>query len=147
MEWEGFKTEVYPDSAGLKTVGVGHLLTHEELSLGEVRLDDGQVVKFETGLTEDQVFSLLAQDVRKFEQVVQDVKVELTQDQFDALVIFSFNIGIHGFIRSTLIEKLNAGDYVSVPSELRRWNKAGGQIVKGLANRREKEIALWSGVI
>ena len=147
MEWEGFKTEVYLDSAGLKTVGVGHLLIHDELSLSEVVLDDGQVVKFENGLTEDQVLLLLARDVRKFEQVIQDVKVELKQNEFDALVIFAFNIGIHAFIRSTLLEKLNTGDYKSVPSELRRWNRAGGQVVKGLSNRREKEIALWSGAI
>ena len=147
MEWEGFKTEVYLDSVGLKTIGVGHFLTHDEISLGEVVLDDRQAVKFDSGLTEDQVLSLLARDVRKFEQVIQNVKVELNQNQFDALVIFSFNIGIHGFVRSTLLEKLNTGDYENVPSELHRWDKAGGQIAKGLSNRREKEIDLWNGAI
>src|SRR3990167_8073967 len=147
MEWEGFKAEIYKDSVGLDTIGVGHLLTHDEINLGEIVLEDEQAVKFEDGLTEDQVLSLLARDVRKFERVIQDVRVGLKQNEFDALVIFAFNVGVHEFVRSTLLEELNAGAYENVPRELRRWNRAGGLVVKGLSNRREKEIALWNDAI
>jgi len=147
MEWEGFKAEIYKDSVGLDTIGVGHLLTHDEINLGEIVLEDEQAVKFEDGLTEDQVLSLLARDVRKFERVIQDVRVGLKQNEFDALVIFAFNVGVHAFVRSTLLEELNAGAYENVPRELRRWNRAGGLVVKGLSNRREKEIALWNDAI
>ena len=146
MEWEGFKTEIYKDSAGLKTIGVGHLLTQDELAFYEVALDDGSRVNFHDGLTDEQVLSLLARDVRRFEKAVTDaVTSGLTQDQFDALVSLCFNIGVSAFRGSTLLKVLNQGRFDDVPSELRKWTKAGGQIVQGLVNRREKEIALWNG--
>ena len=148
MEWEGFKTEVYKDSAGLKTIGVGHLLTQQELSLYEIALDDESRVNFHDGLTDEQVLSLLARDVRRFEKAVTDaVTSDLTQDQFDSLTSFAFNIGVSTFRRSTLLKVLNQGCYSDVPSELRKWNKTNGQIVQGLVNRREKEIALWNSDI
>ena len=148
MEWEGFKTEIYKDSAGLATIGVGHLLTQGELAFYEVTLDDGSLIKFHDGLTEDQVLSLLARDVRKFEKIVTDaVTSNLTQDQFDTLVSFSFNIGASGFRGSTLLKILNQGHFDNVPDELRKWNKAGGVTNQGLTNRREKEIALWNSAI
>ena len=148
MEWEGFKAEIYKDSAGLKTIGVGHLLTQDELSLYEVELDDGSRVSFHDGLTEGQVFLLLARDVQRFEKAVTDaVTSDLAQDQFDAIVIFAFNVGISAFRGSTLLRVLNQGRLGDVPNELRKWNKAGGKVVQGLINRREKEIALWSGTL
>ena len=148
MEWEGFKAEIYKDSAGLKTIGVGHLLTQDELALYEVALDDGSHVNFHDGLTDEQVLSLLARDVRKFEKAVTDaVTSDLTQDQFDAVVSFAFNVGVSAFRGSKLLKVLNQGRFSDVPNELRKWTKAGGQIVQGLVNRREKEIALWNGGI
>lgn len=147
-EWEGFKTEIYKDSAGLETIGIGHLLTQSELTLYEVELDDGSRANFHDGLTEDQVISLLALDMRRFERAVTDaVASDLVQDQFDALVIFAFNIGVSAFRGSTLLKVLNQGRLIDVPNELRKWNKAGGKVVQGLINRREKEIVLWNGTI
>ena len=146
MEWEGFKAEIYKDSAGLKTIGVGHLLTQDELAIYEITLDDGVRVKFDGGLTDDQVLSLLARDVRRFEKAVTDaITNDLTQNQFDAIVSFAFNVGVSAFRGSKLLKALNQGRFSDVPSELRKWTKAGGQIVQGLVNRREKEIALWNG--
>jgi lysozyme len=61
-------------------------------------------------------------------------------------VCFSFNIGIHGFLSSTLFRLLNTGDYDSVPEQLMKWvHGGGGKVLPGLVNRREHEIKLWKG--
>ena len=70
------------------------------------------------------------------------VDVPLTQYQFDALVSFVFNLGSGAFGGSTLLKKLNAGDYSAVPAQLMRWNKAGGRVLRGLTRRRQAEIDL-----
>ena len=142
-EWEGFETEVYDDAAGLPTIGVGHLLTQNERDTGRITIK-GQAVDYQQGLSEQQVLDLLAQDLERFEAAVNDgVQVALNQNQFDALVSFAFNVGRQAFKSSTLLKKLNQGLYDEVPEQLRRWNKAGGNVIQGLVNRREKEIALW----
>lgn len=144
-KWEGFKKEVYLDAASKRTIGVGHLLTPEELISG-VMLIGGEPVEWQDGLTSGQVGILLAQDLKPREEVVtRMVKVQLNQDQFDALVSFVFNVGDGAFHDSTLLKLLNQGKYDEVPTQLRRWNKAGGKVVDGLVERREKEIKLWSG--
>jgi len=90
----------------------------------------------------------LSQDVRPAEQTVNNgVKVALNQNQFDALVSFTFNVGGASFNGSTLLKVLNQGQYAQVPDQLRRWNKAGGKVVQGLVNRRENEVKLWNGQI
>lgn len=142
-EWEGLRTEVYDDAAGLPTIGVGHLLTQNERDTGRITIK-GQAVDYQQGLSEQQVLDLLAQDLERFEAAVNDgVQVALNQNQFDALVSFAFNVGRQAFKSSTLLKKLNQGLYDEVPAQLRRWNKAGGNVIQGLVNRREKEIALW----
>lgn len=73
------------------------------------------------------------------------VKVPLSQNQFDTLYSFAWNEGTPAFESSTLLKKLNAGQYDLVPSELKRWNEAGGQVSPGLVNRRNSEIAQWTG--
>lgn len=142
-EWEGLRTEVYDDAAGLPTIGVGHLLTKNERDTGRITIK-GQAVDYQQGLSEQQVLDLLAQDLERFEAAVNDgVQVALNQNQFDALVSFAFNVGRQAFKSSTLLKKLNQGLYDEVPAQLRRWNKTGGNVIQGLVNRREKEIALW----
>jgi lysozyme len=146
-QWEGFKSKVYKDSAGLPTIGVGHLITQSEKTSGAIVIN-GLAVEYANGLTDQQVLDLLGQDVQPAEQAVNNgVKVALNQDQFDALVSFTFNTGTGAFSSSTLLKVLNQGQYDQVPNQLRRWNKAGGQVVQGLVNRRENEIKLWNGQI
>ena len=146
-QWEGFKSKVYKDSAGLPTIGVGHLLTQSERTSGAIVIN-GLAVQYADGLTDQQVLDLLGQDVQPAEQAVNiGVKVALDQNQFDALVSFTFNTGTGAFSSSTLLKVLNQGQYDQVPDQLRRWNKAGGQVVQGLVNRRENEIKLWNGQI
>ena len=144
-QWEGFETQVYRDVKGLETIGVGHLLTAGEKS--SRRLDiNGELIDYSTGISEQQVYDLLGQDLQRFEAAVNDhVKVDLDQNQFDALVSFSFNVGVAAFKSSTLLQRLNDRDFDDVPNQLNRWNKAGGKVVQGLVNRRNNEIKLWSG--
>jgi len=146
-QWEGFKNKLYYDSAGLPTIGVGHLLTKSELSSGKIIIN-GVPVKYDGGLSDQQVLDLLSQDVNPAAQVVTNkVTVGLNQNQFDALTSFTFNVGGAAFTGSTLLKLLNQGQYDEVPGQLRRWNKAGGKVVQGLINRRENEIKLWNGTI
>ena len=131
IEWEGCVLHVYNDAAGLPTIGCGHLLHHNE--------------SYPTGITHSQAIDLLSNDLMRFEDVVnKEVKVPLTQSQYDALVIFAFNIGTGAFRNSTLLKELNQGKYDEVPEQLSRWTKAGGKKIAGLVNRRNNEIALWN---
>ena len=146
-QWEGFKLQVYKDSAGLPTIGVGHLLTKSELTSGKIIIN-GVPVQYANGLTQQQVNDLLAQDLKPTEQAVNNgVKVALNQNQFDALTSFTFNVGTGAFAGSTLLKVLNQGQYDQVPTQLLRWTRSGGQVVQGLVNRRNNEIKLWNGQI
>ena len=147
QQWEGFKLQVYKDSAGLPTIGVGHLITKAEQASGTITIN-GVPVQYAGGLTDQQVLDLLAQDVRPAENAVNGgVTVPLNQDQFDALVSFTFNVGVGAFQSSTLLKLLNQQQYDDVPAQLLRWTRAGGQVVQGLVNRRNNEIKLWNGEI
>ncbi len=140
---EGIKNKIYSDIVGYATIGIGHLLTQSELSSGKIKIKNN-LVKYSIGLTDQQVYDLLDTDIEKYEQVVNDtIKVKLTQNQFDSLIIFSFNIGIDGFKNSTLVKLLNQEQYEEVPKQLARWIYAGGKVVEGLKNRRNEEIKLW----
>ncbi len=122
--WEGVRTQVYKDSAGLPTIGVGHLLTEGESHCGKIVIG-GVAVAYDGGLSEAQVLALLGQDLTRFEDAVNSaVTVVLNQNQFDALVSFSFNVGVGAFEKSTLLRVLNQGRYNEVPDQLRRWIKA-----------------------
>lgn len=146
-QWEGFKLQVYKDSAGLPTIGVGHLLTRSELTSGKININ-GVPVQYANGLTQQQVNDLLAKDLKPTEQAVNNgVKVALNQNQFDALTSFTFNVGTGAFAGSTLLKVLNQGQYDQVPTQLLRWTRSGGQVVQGLVNRRNNEIKLWNGQI
>jgi len=132
MTHEGFRKTAYRDSAGLWTIGVGHLIRPTETHL------------ISSWLVDAEVRDILREDVRAAEAAVNRlVKVPLTQGQFDALVSFTFNVGAGALARSGLLRAVNAGRFQDVPGEFRKWNKAGGRVVKGLVNRREAEITLW----
>lgn len=94
--------------------------------------------------TEEQAEERLKKDVAAFEKGVTElVKVKLTSNQFSALVCFTYNVGLGAFKKSTLLRLLNKGDTAGAAEQLLRWNKANGQVLKGLTRRREAEKALF----
>jgi len=146
VQWEGEVLYAYDDAdtskpprhnmpgdsiSGTLTIGVGHT---ESVKQGQV-------------ITKAKSRELLKKDLAKFEKRVSNlVKVPLTDNQFAALVSFDFNTGaLH---ESTLLKKLNEGDYNSVPFEMNKWIKTtiNGKKVRsdGLVNRRAAEIGLWA---
>lgn len=143
-QWEGIELKMYKDVAGLPTIGIGHLLTQDELSSGKIFIQD-KVARYADGLTKQQVIQLLSQDVENVEQFVTDqVQVDLKPHQFDTLVSFAFNVGNGAFKNSTLLKVLNKGLHDEVPNQLARWVYSGGRKIQGLINRRNNEINLWN---
>lgn len=141
---EGVKPFVYLDVAGLPTIGAGHLLTKDELASGKIVVGE-YAYRYDNGLSDRLIDLLLMQDLGIAETAIQNhVKVDLDQNQYNALVSFVFNIGTGAFGKSTLLKLLNSGLHSKVPIQMRRWIFSGGQQIRGLKNRREKEIALWS---
>lgn len=137
---EGFGPNVYRDVAGLKTVGYGHLLTASDKAMG----------RFKYGVSEEGATRLLAEDVAWAERVVNNlVRVQLRQQEFDALTSFVFNIGATAFRRSTALKRLNRGDKQGAAEAMQWWNKVtiSGQKVfsQGLVNRRRAEYAMFRG--
>lgn len=130
---EGCKLRAYRCPAGVLTIGVGHTS-----AAGTPQVEENMVI------TEREAEAILASDLRKFEaDILRLVEAPLTQSQFDALVSFVFNIGTAAFARSTLLRKLNKGDYAVAAAEFPRWNKSNGKVLRGLVNRRAKEAALF----
>jgi lysozyme len=140
---EGKRNQMYHDAVGLPTIGVGHLLTKDELSSGKIFIG-GEAISWQSGLMDSEVEALLAGDVADTAHAVEAaVTASLTQPQFDALVSFAFNIGKVAFRNSTLLSQLNLGNYDAVPIEMRRWVYSKGIQLSGLVSRRETEIARW----
>lgn len=131
---EGFVRKPYQDPIGLWTVGVGHLI------------GDGKILPKEWNkeFTDEEIDQILCEDLERFEIGIQRLtKVNLSQGQFDALVSFSFNVGLGNYQSSTLRAKLNRGDYEGASNEFWKWRRAGGKILKGLVKRRADEKALF----
>lgn len=130
---EGFRSHTYKDVNGIPTIGYGHRLLSFE--------------SFPNGITESRAAEILAADVHNAEQAVERLaKVPLSQNQFDALVDFCFNLGAGRLASSTLLKILNGGRYQDAAEQLLRWDLAGGQENAALKTRREAEFALWNGV-
>jgi lysozyme len=128
----------YRDQVGKWTIGVGHLLTPDELNSGKM-LIDGQYVAWRADyLTEQQGMALLAQDVQRFEDAVNSYELVLTQNQFDVLVDFAFNAG-EGALSHLLSHGLE-----EVPNQLPRWCRGGGQVIDALVTRRAAEVERWN---
>jgi len=129
--FEGFRADAYWDQWGsVWTIGFGHT--------GGVR--PGEKV------TKEQALKVLREDAATAGQAVKDlVDVELSQKQFDALVSFCFNLGGGALAESTLLKKLNRGDYKGAQHQFGRWVHAGGQVLPGLVKRRAAEARLFGG--
>ena len=129
-KFEGLELDSYQCSANVWTLGYGHT----------------QGVAEGDSCSEEEAEIILVNDLKEFETYVNAlVDVELDQNQFDALVAWTFNLGPTNLSTSTLLKKLNAGEYNDVPSEIKRWNRAGGQVLDGLIRRREAEALLFAG--
>lgn len=136
-EFEGIVLKPYNDAAGHATIGVGHLLHR-----GAVTDLDRRAF---LGFDREDAMKLLARDVRAAEAAVNRyVRVPINQHRFDALVSLTFNIGAGALLGSTLLAKLNQGDYPGVPAQFMRWTRAGGRELAGLVRRRKAEVALWN---
>jgi lysozyme len=142
---EGCEPRCYDDGVGYQTIGIGHRLTRSELASGKLWIG-GTAVRYEGGLSRGEIEALLSQDLQPVERAIaQAVTVPLAPHQFDALVLFAFNVGLAAFRQSTLLKRLNAGAYADVPAQLQRWVYAGGVVVEGLKRRRALEAQLWRG--
>ena len=96
-------------------------------------------------ITEPQAERDLLEELEEFKhQVLNSVKVELKQNELDALTSWTYNLGVGNLKSSTLLKKLNAGNKSEVPAEMIRWNKANGKVLAGLTKRREAEAELWA---
>lgn len=128
--FEGLRLEKYRDAVGKWTIGYGHLILPNE--------------NFPRPITEAEADALLRKDLQTSERGVHRlVTVDLDQDQFDALVSFTFNLGAGNLQSSTLLKLLNQGEYTQAADQFLRWNKAGGRVLSGLTRRREAERALF----
>lgn len=133
-EFEGVKHNIYYDTTGHLTGGVGHLLT----------LRDRNIYHHNSPISERQVDEWLRSDLKKAEKCVNDWTVpELTQSGFDALVSLVFNIGCDNFKRSTLLKRLNKGLVKETSDEFTRWVYSRGRKLAGLVSRRQKEAQLF----
>ena len=131
--FEGKRTVSYDDGVGVWTIGYG-----------TIKYPNGVQVKKGDTCTEQQAEDYLRNDLEKFETAVNKlVKVPLTQNQFDALASFIYNLGETNLANSTLLKKLNKRDYQGAADQFLVWNKAGGKVMKGLVRRREAERSLF----
>jgi lysozyme len=127
--FEGCRLEAYLDQGGIPTIGYGHI----------------HGVKMGDKCTQEQAEQWLSDEVKNAEDAVNDlVQVPLTQNQFDALVDFVYNLGAGNFEKSTLLRRLNKGLYKEASEQFALWNRAGGFVRDGLTRRRvaEKELFL-----
>lgn len=125
--FEGCRLTSYPDATGIWTVGYGHTPSHEGESITQARAD-----------------TLLERDLAAASSYVEAyVKRALKPAMHDALTSFVFNLGARQFLGSTLLKRLNEGEYLEVPAEFLKWKNAGGRPLLGLLRRRVAEAALF----
>jgi GH24 family phage-related lysozyme (muramidase) len=131
--FEGMRTTAYQDSVGIWTIGYGHTSM-----AGPPSVSPGMTI------TAAEAESILRQDLGVFEKGVADAASKSTSDdQFSAMVSFSFNVGLGAYRDSTLLKKHNAGDHAGAADEFLRWVYAGDQVLPGLQRRRNAERALY----
>lgn len=131
--FEDTRLKAYDDGVGVWTIGIGTIV-----------YPNGNKVKQGDTCTLDQAKAYFKHDLAKFEKAVNDsVKVPLTQNQFDALVSLTYNIGSGAFKSSTLLKKLNKSDYQGAADQFPAWKKARGKVLNGLVRRRAAERALF----
>ena len=126
--FEGCETKAYQDSVGVWTIGFGHT----------------KDVKEGDEITTELAGIMLEEEMPEYEGYINDmVKVDLEQCQFDALCSWVYNLGPTNLSESTLLKVLNEKKYDEIPVQIKRWNKAGGQVLEGLIKRRGAEALLF----
>ena len=135
-KFEGFRSAPYADTNGVWTIGYGSIRIN---GVGPAR-----VAMATPAITEPQARTWLAAELKTCAQAVLDTTtVPLTQGQQIAIVDFVYNLGIGNFTSSTLLRKLNAGDYAGAAAEFDKWDHAGGKELAGLLRRRQAETDLF----
>lgn len=130
---EGTKLQAYQDIKGVWTIGTGTTV-----------YPNGNRVQQGDTCTQEQANQYFFHDLQRFVNTVNTlVGVPLNQNQFNALVSFVYNVGATAFANSTLLKKLNAGDYQGAKAQFPSWSYSGGQYSQGLNNRRIKEQQLF----
>ena len=128
--FEGLRLEAYQDSVGVWTIGYGHT----------------KGVTPSMKITEAQANNLLKTELIEYQNYINDmVTVKLSQCEFDALVCWVYNLGPTNLRDSTLLKVLNQGVKFQIPEQFRRWNIAGGKVLKGLVRRRTAEALMFAG--
>jgi len=131
--FEGLKLSAYDDGTGVWTIGYG-----------TTRYPNGKRVSEGDQCTLEQAKAYMQHDLKIFERAVNSaVKVPLKQNQFDALVSLTYNIGVGAFKNSTLLKKLNLGAYKEAANQFDVWVNTGGKRLQGLVNRRAMEKKLF----
>lgn len=127
-KWEGLRLKAYKCPAGVWTIGYGHT--------GDVKKGDV--------ITEHQAEAILDVDLDKFERGAENLlDVQVSDNEFAALVSFAFNLGVGALGRSTLLKLVNAGDKVGAGAQFMKWTYAAGKVVPGLVKRRAAERELF----
>jgi len=133
-DFEGCRLEAYLCPASVPTIGYG-----------STYYEDGRPVKLGDAITQeraDQLFEAIAEDFAK--RVRSLLKVGLNENQFSALVSFTYNVGVANLKKSTLLKKVNINPSdTTITDEFLKWNKAGGKVLAGLTRRREEEAKLY----
>ena len=147
---EGFEPELYNDPAGFCTIGYGHLIKKSSCN-GDERKELASCDVSMPGEFTAAISYLRGEEILRCDMVLAEMAVtlhardDLTDNEYSALVDFTFNVGAGNFKNSTLLRKVNAGNYQRIPYEFRRWVYANGKVYNGLKIRREKEIELFFG--
>lgn len=129
--FEGLELDAYKCPAGVWTIGYGHI---KDVQPGDA-------------WSESHADYMLEVELEEYEHYVNTaVEVPLSQNQFDALVSWVYNLGPTNFNSSTMLKVLNAGDYSEVGNQMLRWNKAGGKVLEGLTRRRQAEADLFNDI-
>lgn len=137
IEFEGFRANPYHCSAGVSTIGYG---TTTYPNGTKVQMSD-------PAITEEQARRYMESTINDtYAKCVNDNALPATQEQFDAMTSFTYNLGCGNFKSSTLLKKHNAGDHEQAVKEFLRWNKANGKVLAGLTRRREAESEMYKGV-
>jgi lysozyme len=139
--FEKYVATAYDDPAGYCTIGFGHLIK-------KARCASIDLSSFQNGLSYAEAETLMMDDTIEARLAVQKhVTVSLNKWQYSALVSFVFNVGEGNFGKSTLLKKVNRGNFDEAQYEFQRWKYANGKVYRGLIRRRECEVALFLGKI